>query len=74
MKLRKGTSQTELERLAAKFGCAVSQREFFGKDIFFIKVDKMSEFGVLKLANSFYETGLFEFTSPDFYIFNAFSI
>lgn len=74
VKLRKGTSQTELERLAAKFGCAVSQREFFGKDIFFVKVDKASEFSVLELANSFYETGLFEFTSPDFYTFDAFSI
>ena len=72
VKLKSGTSRNEVEDLARGFGCAVFQRENFGDKIFFIKVDKTSEYGVLQLASAFYETGLFEFTSPDFYTFDAF--
>ncbi len=72
VKLKTGTSRSELDRLAARFACTVSQRDFFEDDIFFVKVDKTSEFGVLQLSSIFYETGLFEFTSPDFISFDAF--
>lgn len=61
-----------MEELAKRFGCSVFQRENFSDDIFFLKVAKASDLGVLQLASVFYETGLFEFTSPDFYIPNAF--
>lgn len=72
VKLKPGTSRNEVEELAKRFGCSVFQRENFSDDIFFLKVAKASDLGVLQLASVFYETGLFEFTSPDFYIPNAF--
>lgn len=72
VKLKSGTSKNEVEELAQRTGCAIFQRENFGDDIFFLKVDKSSDLSVLQLASAFYETDLFEFTSPDFYTFDAF--
>lgn len=72
VKLKPGTSRNEVEDLARRFGCAVFHRENFGDEIFFIRVAKTSDLSVLQLASLFYETGLFEFTSPDFYTFDAF--
>lgn len=72
VKLKPGTSRNEVDDLARRFGCAVFHRENFGDEIFFIRVAKTSDLGVLQLASLFYETGLFEFTSPEFYTFDAF--
>lgn len=72
VKLKPGTSRNEVDDLARRFGCSIFQRENFSDDIFFLKVARASDLGVLQLASVFYETGLFEFTSPDFYIPNAF--
>ncbi len=73
VKLNEQTSKGELYELAKRIDGNVFQRDSFDDDIFFIKVDKSSEYGVLQLSNLFYETGLFEFTAPDFYMFNALS-
>ena len=72
VKLKKGISVSELENMATEYGCKIFQRELVDDDIFFLEVDKSSELSVLQLACIFYESGLFVFTSPDFYFLNAF--
>ncbi len=74
VKLKKATSKAELDELASKFDCEVFRREYFGEDVFFVKVDKSSETDALHLANIFYESGLFDYSEPGFYAFNAFDV
>ena len=72
VKLKEGTSKSEFEEMVSKYSCKFSQKDFFEEDIYFVNSEKSSELSILQLASIFYETGLFEFTSPDFYYFNAF--
>jgi subtilisin family serine protease len=60
-----------LEELAMKYGCEVYRREWFDSNTYFIRCPKTSGSGTLQLADAFYETGLFEFTSPSFFSFDA---
>lgn len=67
VKVKKTSDEQEVRKLAARYDCEVFQREVFDSDIFFVRCSKWSEMGTIRIANAFYETGLFEFASPDFY-------
>ncbi len=67
VKIKKASDEQEVRKLAAEYECEVFQREVFDSDIFFVRCSKWSEMGTIRIANAFYETGLFEFASPDFY-------
>ena len=66
VKIKQSTSYTKLESLAEKYGCEIYQQEWFDDDIFFLRVPCDSGHETISLAALFYETDLFEFTSPNF--------
>lgn len=67
IKIKRLSDIQQLETLADLYGCEVFQRDIFEQDIFFIRCPKESDKGTMRIADIFYETGLFEFASPDFY-------
>lgn len=71
VKLKSASRISEMNDLANKYACEVYQREWFEPDIYFIRRAKSSEYSTVQLASFFYETGLFLFTSPDYYQFDA---
>ncbi len=73
VKLRKRIDYSRLENMAQEHGCAVLRYEGFNEDIYLVKRPKESELGTIQLSAFFYETGLFEFTSPGFFWFGGLS-
>ncbi|MDR2968426.1 MAG: S8 family serine peptidase [Tannerellaceae bacterium] len=74
VKIKEGTSHAQLQKLAEKNGCTVSEREWFGGGVaFVISVSKSSDLNAIGMANLFYETGLFESAAPNFFHFNILS-
>ena len=67
VKVKKASDEQDVRKLAAQYDCEVFQREVFDSDIFFVRCSKWSEMGTIRIANAFYETGLFEFAAPDFF-------
>ncbi len=74
VKIKDGTSRAQLQELAEKYSCTVSERDWFGGGVaFVISVTKASGLNAIGMANLFYETGLFESAAPNFFRFNVFS-
>ena len=71
VRLRRLSDITRLEKLVERFGCEMSHREWFDPEVFFVRCKSCVENSMIHIANFFYETGLFEYTSPDFILFNA---
>ena len=71
VQLLRPTDYAQLVGLANAYGCEVIRRESFNDSVFFIRIAKDSEYETLELANIFYETGLFGFSAPEFFCFNA---
>ena len=67
VKVKKASDEQEVRKLATQYECEVFQREVFDSDIFFVRCPKWSELGTIRIANAFYETGLFVFAAPDFF-------
>ena len=67
VKVKKASDEQEVRKLATQYECEVFQREVFDSDIFFVRCPKWSEMGTIRIANAFYETGLFDFAAPDFF-------
>lgn len=74
VKLNTTTTYNQLETLARQYGCTVYQQEWFDEGIYFVKVPKTVEIGMVRLSCLFHETGLFAFTSPDFYTFGMYDV
>ena len=74
VKLNATTTFNQLEALARQYGCTVYQEEEIDEDIYFVKVPKTVEMGMIRLSCLFHETGLFAFASPDFYNFGGFDV
>jgi len=72
VKLKGTTSYGQLQALATKNNCSVGEENQFVKNQFMVKVSKTSNFNALQMSNLFYETGLFEFSEPNFVVLNAF--
>lgn len=58
----------QLLSIADEYKCTVYQKDLFSRDVFFVRCPKYSAYSTLQLADIFYETGLFYFSSPDFYL------
>lgn len=72
VKLKNMSDYQKLVDLAGIHDCDVYHKVFFDAKEFFVKVPKRSMFGAIKLACLFFETGQFEYTSPDFFILNPY--
>lgn len=71
VKLKGGTTLAQLQELAGKYDCIVGKENEFVEDQFTMHVTKTSELNSMQTANLFYETGLFEFSEPDFTCFDV---
>lgn len=67
VKLNAGSSIEQLQNLVKEKNCSILKENDFVKNQFLISVSKTSSLNSLQLANFFYETGLFEFSEPNFY-------
>jgi len=67
VKLKTGTSFEQLQNLVEEKNCSIVKENQFVKNQFLISVSKTSILNSLQLANFFYETGLFEFSEPNFF-------
>lgn len=73
VKLKDMSMFQSLSDMVVKYGCEIYTREGFGDDIFFIRIPKSARLSSLNLSRVFYESGLFDFASPDFFHFNIFA-
>ena len=73
VKLKETTSYEQLEELAKQNNCKVEKENQFVKNQFMISVSKSSDLDALQMSNLFFETGLFEFSEPNFVILDAFN-
>jgi len=71
VKLKRTTSYAQLQTLAEQNNCTIGKENQFEKNEFMITVSKVSLLNAIQMANFFYETGLFEFSSPNFTTFKA---
>ncbi len=71
VKLKSGTSYGDLQRLATENGCEIGAENEFVEDQYMLYVPAESELNSMQMANRFYETGLFEFSEPNFIDFNT---
>jgi subtilisin family serine protease len=67
VKLAAGTKLEQLKRLVSEKNCTIVKENQFVKNQFLISVSKTSSLNSLQLANLFSETGLFEFSEPNFF-------
>lgn len=71
VKLRNRSDYSKLEQYVNKYSCKVIVRPWLGENVYLITVPKDSDYSSIDLANIFMESGCFEYTSPDFYFFDA---
>lgn len=71
VKLKDGTGLSRLQAIVGEFGCKVVRQDEYDKGVYFVRRPKDSDYGTIRLSSIFYETGLFEFTSPGFFNFNS---
>ena len=73
--LKSTSTEAQLKELAEKYNCAVKPFLVEGTPVqegeYVVTVPKSVTMGTIRLANLFYETGLFVFTSPDLILFDA---
>lgn len=70
VKIRGRSGYSNLTALAQEYGCSVFQYSGFENDVYFVRRKKDSKLGTVELSALFYETGLFEYTSPCFFVIN----
>ena len=68
VKLKNTTTLEQLQTLAKQNDCAVGGEDSFVKNQYNLYVSKTSELNAIQMSKLFYETGLFEFSSPNFHI------
>jgi len=71
LKLKPTTQFLQLQNLMSENGCEVARANPFVENQFVIAVSKTSNLNAMQMANLFYETELFEFSTPNFAILNA---
>ena len=73
VKLKPNTSYTQLQELAKENNCKVGEENQFVKNQFKMSVSKNAQLNALQMSNLFHETGLFEFSQPNFAYINIFN-
>jgi subtilisin family serine protease len=71
VKLKQGTSLAAMQELVEATGCTVIKKYPFQDDIYILAAGKEGNYDALKLANEFYETGLFDYAEPDKVVYDA---
>ena len=66
VKLKPGRTENELQALLAKYNCRMVRTYPFAKNIFILTAGDSNDYDALKMSNIFFETGLFEYSEPDF--------
>ena len=73
VKLKPESSFEQLESLTKERHCTIIKENYFVKNQYLLSIPKKSNLNSLQFANVFYETGLFEFSEPNFYFENPFN-
>ncbi|MDR2962158.1 MAG: S8 family serine peptidase [Bacteroidales bacterium] len=73
VKLQEWTSYEQLQELVKEHDCSIKRENQFIKSQFIISVSKSSKLNAMQMANLFYQTDFFEFSEPNFIVFNAFN-
>jgi len=68
VKLKNTTTLKQLQTLAKQNDCTVGGKDQFVENQYNLYVSKNSELNVMQMSKLFYETGLFDFSSPYFRI------
>jgi len=74
VKLKETTSYQQLQTLAENNNCIIKKKSLYVENQFVLSVLKTSNLNAIQMANLFHETGLFEFSDPDFITFNLFDV
>jgi len=69
VKLKGTTSYKQLQILAEVNNCKVGKEDEFLKNVYTLYLSKTSQFNALQISCLFQETGLFEFSVPNFLLF-----
>ena len=69
--LKPTTSYAQLQELAEKYHCTVSDEDMLQKNVFVLIVSEISKLDARQMANLFQETGLFEYSAPCALLFDA---
>ncbi len=73
VKLKQGISYQQLRDFAAQKNCILNEKPYkYDNTVYFLKAGAVNKFDGLQLANDFYESGLFEYSEPDFRLLNGF--
>lgn len=71
VKLKNISDLGRVQALTDKYGCKLIQEKLSGENIYYVQVGEKTEQSSIQLSDIFFETGLFEFSSPAFYSFDA---
>jgi len=70
VKLKANVSVVKLNKLMLQLGCVLAKKYSYGSQTYLIKATAANGFDGLKMANLFFESGLFEYAEPDFRAFD----
>ena len=77
LKLGGNTTEAQLEEMVRRYGCTCELWLTDGvpwEGVYTVTVPKTSQYGTIKLSCIFLESKLFDWTSPNFYVFGAFDV
>ncbi|RYY60424.1 MAG: hypothetical protein EOO05_09970, partial [Chitinophagaceae bacterium] len=66
VKLKPGVAIARLRDLVVSMNCEIDKTYKYDNNTFLLKATSVNGFDGLKMANRFYESGLFEYAEPDF--------
>ena len=71
VKLKSGIKVTAMKKLMETYSCYLVKKYPFQDDIYIISASEKSGFDGLRMANVFYETGLFDYAEPNKIVYDA---
>lgn len=71
VKLKQGTPVSKLTALLAKYHCTIIKHSTGDKNTYQLSAGSRNNYDAIKMANTFFETSLFEFSEPDFTTHNG---
>ncbi len=71
VKLKSGITQQQFTVFLKAHNCTITRPYMFDKNIFIVGAGAANDYDALKIANLFYESGLFVYAEPDFEIYNT---
>ncbi len=66
VKLKPGTSYNQLTNVAGQYNCIIDKAYAYNNKTYLLKAGSINKYDGLKMANLFFETGLFDYAEPDF--------